>query len=433
MSKLRLAPTDYVAALGMFSYAASVAATPIILVQMSQDLSFSLAEGGGIEAVRAVFLLAILIGSGAAAARIGTQNTLAFGGILLAAGLAAYALAPSYVVVLVAIVLVGLGGGVLEALLNPLVQDAHPGDSGRYLNFVNAFFSAGVLVSVLVVGDLLTRGVSWRILLAGVGVLSLATGLLFAVMHRVGSAGAASNEAAASAAAGESPADAASTAAGEQTAGATSAAEGEVLSDRARTMWSHTAEIAKDRDFWLFSIAMFCGGGAEGAFTFWSASYIQLHFNTLARAGAIGTAVFAAGMVVGRMGSGRFVRQSGIRRLIIGSAIVGVVASLGAWAVQSVLAFYLVVFAAGLSIACFWPSIQSYAASVMDVDSTTLFILLSCFGIPGFGLTSWMMGLIAEGYGLRTSLLLIPVLLALLSVVMILSRKPLQTTHAELE
>lgn len=386
---------DYAAALGMFVYAASVVTTPIILLRIAQELGFGLAEGGGIEAVRAGFLLAILIASGAAAARFGKTRSLGTGGLVLAAGLFTYALAPTYGVVLAAIVLVGLGGGILEALLNPLIQEEHPEDSGRFLNVLNAFFSIGVLTSVLVVGDLLTRGVSWRVLVSGIGVLAAASGALFFVF-------------------------------GHRNTSATASIEGVGSKDDAGkdvvSLRSRMRVIVRDRRFWLFSIAMFCGGGAEGAFTFWSASYIQLNFGGLARAGAFGTAVFAAGMVVGRVASGHLVTQDRLRVLIVASAVLGVGASLGAWAVETMVSFMAVIFCAGLTIACFWPSIQSHAASSMNVDSTMLFILLSCAGIPGFGLVSWIMGLIAEAFDLRTSLLVIPLLLAALSAVMVASR-----------
>ena len=179
MPQSSFARLDAAASLGMFTYASSVVVTPIILLRIAEELSFGLAQGGGIEAVRAGFLVAVLVASGAAAARFGKAHSLGAGGIVLSAGLFAYALAPSYAVVLVAIILVGLGGGVLEALLNPLVQDAHPENSGRYLNIVNAFFSVGIMTSVLLVGDLLTRGVSWRLLVAALGALAGLSGILF--------------------------------------------------------------------------------------------------------------------------------------------------------------------------------------------------------------------------------------------------------------
>ena len=128
---------------------------------------------------------------------------------------------------------------------------------------------------------------------------------------------------------------------------------------------------------------MFFGGGAEGAFTFWSASYAQLNLDALARGGALATAAFSGGMVVGRLASGHLVRQEHLHRLIIASAFLGVVASLAAWAASGLVAFMAVVFVAGLAIACFWPSIQSHAAAEMPVDPTMLFILLSVGGVPG--------------------------------------------------
>ncbi len=402
MAPLKLTRLDYVAALGMFTYASSVVVTPIVLLRIAEDLVFGLAEGGGIEAVRAGFLLAILIASGFAAAHFGKTRSLAAGGMILAAGLFGYAVAPTYGVVLGSVVLVGLGGGILEALLNPLVQDEHPEDSGRYLNLVNAFFSVGVVTAVLIVGDLLTRGVSWRILVAGLGVVALTSGVLFVIFgHAPARSGAAAGPAAANGASG-----------------------GVDIETADIPVWSHAREVVADRTFWFLAVAMFAGGGAEAAFTFWSASYVQLGFGVLARGGAFATASFAGGMVVGRLTSGHFVRQDQLHILIIGSALFGVVSGLAAWAVTGFVAFMVAVFAAGLSIACFWPSIQSYAAAEMpDVDSTMLFILLSVGGIPGFGFSSWIMGVIAESYGLRTSLLVIPALLILLAAMMVISRR----------
>jgi fucose permease len=287
-------------------------------------------------------------------------------------------------VVLAAAVLVGLGGGVFEALLNPLVQDAHPEDSGRYLNITNAFFSVGILVSVLAVGELLTRGVSWRLLVAGIGAVALVSGMLFFPLVRA-----------------------------------------ERIERRNRhsrpSVRRQVRAILGDRLFWVFLVAMFCGGGAEGGFTFWSASYAQLNLGAMARGGAFATAAFSAGMVTGRLASGHFVSQNRLHVLIIASALIGVGASFGAWAVSGLPTFMAILFVAGLSIACFWPSIQSHAAMRIKLDSTMLFILLSVGGIPGFGLTSWIMGIIAEKTDLRTSLLVIPGLLLVLALVMVLA------------
>jgi hypothetical protein len=56
-----------------------------------------------------------------------------------------------------------------------------------------------------------------------------------------------------------------------------------------------------------------------------------------------------------------------------------------------------------------------------------LFILLSCAGIPGCGVITWVMGLLGNVGGLRVSFLVIPVCFAILAALiaadMIASRR----------
>lgn len=390
---------DVAGAAGFLVYAASVVVTPIVLLVLAKDLSFGLAEGGGIEAIRAMFLLLILVASGAAAVRWGKVILLAGGAAVLSVGLLTYAFAPVYGVVLAAMVLVGVGSGVLEALVNPLVQDLHPEESGRYLNVVNAFFSIGVMGTVLVAGQLLTVGVHWRYLVGGLGVASASVAVFFLVAgwrehqrFRRRQQGARDRK-------GTSP-------------------------------WQLSKQILRERGFWFLALAMFTGGGAEGAFTFWTASYVQIHFGALARGGAFGTAAFAGGMVVGRLAFGHYVQQKGLRTLIITSAVAGIAISGAAILANTTWSFFILLFGAGLSVACFWPSIQSFSAEVLPVDSTMLFVLLSCAGIPGFGLTSWFMGLIAEQWGLRASLVIIPAYLLILAVTMLSRHTPTDAVNS---
>ncbi|MBT3274637.1 MAG: MFS transporter, partial [Spirochaetales bacterium] len=284
---------DYAASVAFIAYSSSVAITPICLIKLMEELSFSMAGGGGIEAVRTVLVVVVLLLSGFAAARWGKSRILIVGSLLLAVGMGAYALAPAYIVVLSAMVFVGLGGGIVEGLVNPLVQDTHPEDSGKYLNIVNAFWSIGVLSSVLISGMLLTRGVSWRYLMAGSSVLGLLSALLLYAFREKKPAATSQNEAA--------------------NTRQTGTAE----------TWRLTKEILKTKRFRAFAAAMFTGAGAEATFTFWSASYLQIHFQTLPRAGGFGTAFFAAGMIAGRMLSGHYVKQENLRTLILVSATAG--------------------------------------------------------------------------------------------------------------
>ncbi len=382
--KQALQAADKAASLALYSYAAGITVTPICLVHLSAIFSLSLSQGSGIEAVRALFIVITLVGSTFIAAALGKMRSLGAGALLMGAGLLLYAAAPGYLVILLAAALVGAGGGLIEALVNPLVQELHPADSGRHLNTVNAFFSVGVFVTVLSAGELLTRGVSWRLLFGVTGLIALGTGLVFMVLRRRG------------------------------------------VREKRRSMGqvlSHKKEILRHPRFPVFAAMMFLAGGTEGAFTFWSASYIQINFGALPRMGGIGTACFAGGMLIGRFAGGHFVSQKGVPRLIALSALLGIISALAASFVTGLLLFLVVLFFAGLSVACFWPSIQSYAAERIGSDPTALFVLLSFAGIPGFGAVPWFMGMMGDRFGLRAGFFLLPFLFLLLLGLLFVERK----------
>jgi fucose permease len=386
MKKMKMTLMDWSSSISLFAYASSMVATPICLVVLMKEMGLNLTEGGSIETVRTLLLIGVLIISGMAAARCGKTALLNAGGYLLSAGLFLYALAPSYVTVLAAMVLVGLGGGFIEALINPLVQDLHPRDSGRYLNVTNAFFSMGVLITVLSVGELLTLGLPWRAIMGGLGFVFLGISLFFTLASRHAHK------------------------------------TGQIPADSYENPVHHARKLLKQKRFWVFALAMVCGGGSEAAYTFWSASYIQIHYAALPRTGALGTASFASGMIVGRLGSG-LVRQDLQARQILISAAGGLVFSMGFFWLDSLYSLMILLFFAGLAVACFWPSIQSYAADRIEGDSTMLFILLSTAGIPGFSLASWGMGRIGDIWGLRASFTVIPVMFLVLLITIGLERK----------
>jgi len=386
MKKIKMTTMDIAASATLLAYSASAVATPICLLILSRELNLNLTEGGSIEATRAVLLVLVLLFSGFAAAKWGKTAVMTAGCFTLSAGLLCYGLAPSYALILCAMILVGLGGGLIEALVNPLVQDLHPGDSGRYLNVVNAFWSIGVLTTVLIVGDLLTREVSWRWIFFGIAGAAFLISLFF-------------------------------------TAGSRKARrENRIPPEPDGNPLHHTRDLLTNRHFWVFALAMVCGGGVEAAYTFWSASYIQIYYDAVPRAGAVGTAFFASGMIAGRMAGG-LVHQDRLHILILLSALAGFAVSFGFFWITSMAALFILLFLAGLACACFWPSIQSYAADRLKGDSTMMFILLSAMGIPGFAIITWTMGKIGDLYGLRTAFGVIPVLFLLLAATILADRK----------
>jgi MFS family permease len=379
---------DYASFLAFVAYAAGSVVVPVSLVSLARELDFrlergGLAAGGALHLGRTMAMVASLLLCGFWAGRWGKRRTLGVAVLLMGLGMGLCALAPAYGFVFLALVVAGLGEGVIEGLATPFVQDLHPKEPGRYINFSHAFWSIGVLATVLLAGALLSRGVSWRLITGGVSAVALLPALLLL---------------------GPVPPEQAYP------------EQPEPL-DRT-TVWNQMRSILAIPGFWRYFAAMFVAGGGEFCITFWCASYLQLHFAASAWIGGVGTACFAAGMVLGRTCEGYWIPQQHLKALIVGSALAGTAITLCLPLAASLGLFLLLLFLAGIATAPFWPSVQSHSADRLpQVDTTMLFILLACAGVPGCGVATWLMGYLGnQSGGLGHAFYLVPACYLLLAL-----------------
>ncbi|MHB9133768.1 MAG: MFS transporter [Armatimonadota bacterium] len=371
---------DYAAFQSFFAYAAGSVVVPVALVSLARELGFSLehggmTSGGALHLGRTLPMVAAMLLCGFASGRWGMRRTLGVSVAFMSLGVLLCAIAPIYGVLFFALMIAGVGEGVIEGLATPFVQNLHPGEPGRYINFTHSFWSIGVLVTVVVTGVLISQGVSWRLVVAVVALLGLLATTMLLLPERTGNAYP------------EHP---------------------EPI--HWKTIWGYALEICRIRRFWLFFAAMFVAGGGEFCLTFWCASFIQLNFLDAAWAGGLGTACFAGGMVLGRTGWGYLIKQHQLKQLIFWSAIAGTLITLFFPLVASIWVLFALLFAAGIATAPFWPSVQSHCTDRLpQADTTMLFILLSCAGIPGCGVFTWLMGYLGDhAGGLRVAFYLVP-------------------------
>lgn len=377
---------DIAASAALFIYASSMVITPICLLAMAREFGFNYSGGGALGGMKSILILAALLFSGLLASKITKRISVAAGLIIIGMSLIGSGLAQRYTTVLLYMVFMGIGSGLIEALTNPLVHDAHPNESNKYLNYVNAFYSIGVVFTVLIIGLLLTRQIPWRSLFIASGICALLSALLFL------------------------PKD------------------DSIIESGESIHWSRWLECIRQGNFWILAGAIFFGGGAEAAFTFWTASYIQVNFSTMADAAGVGTGLFALAMALGRIFTGRMTAgHAKDRWLLLGASVLGLLTSLLVYRTPSLIMLYIMLFLSGLSVAPYWPTIQSVSTSYVRGDSTLLFILLSCFGIPGIGAVTWFMGYLGDLYGLRQALVVIPasyaVLIGLFALLIVRTQK----------
>ncbi len=387
--KMHFGRFDYAAFLSFFAYAAGSVVVPVLLVVLARDLDFSLehgglSAGGALHMGRTIPMVASMLLCGFLAGKWGKRRIMGWSVVLMGSGMGLCAVAPAYGVLFLALMIAGTGEGIIEGLATPFVQDLHPNEPGRYINFTHGFWSIGVMVTVLATGALLTFGVSWRIIVGAMTIFAAIAALFLLLPTRKGH---------------EYP------------------EHPEPI--HWKTVWAHALAIFKIPRFWIFFAAMFVAGGGEFCLTFWSASYIQLNLSSAPWAGGVGTAFFAAGMVLGRTGWGYLIKQHQLRQLIVLSALGGMLITLVFPLLENLWFFFALLFLSGVATAPFWPSIQSYCTDCLPQNDTTmLFILLSCSGVPGCGVFAWLMGVLGNhSGGLRHAFYLVPACYLLLAAI----------------
>jgi fucose permease len=361
---------------------------PVSLPEISKTFSTNYAEGGALESAKSVVILIMLLLSGILAQRWGKKRFLALGQFLYVVGFLMASVSQSYITLVLALMLLGVGGGLAEALLNPLIVDIHGQDSGRFLNISHAFFPVGVMTAALLFGELLTLGFPWRALFQIAAVGALVVAILFTVLRFP-------------------PAE------------------------RDDSSYPRQfASILSLAGFWLFALAIFLGGSIESALTFWSRTYVESYLSDLPRAGALAVVVFAAAMATGRFLAGYLSHKVSYNTILISSAILGVGVSFMLPYATSLPTFYTLLALAGLATASFWPTILAEADAYLPVNTTILFVLLASAGILGFGFTPWVMGIIGDTAELRTGFIIIPALFAGLILLLAVERRLSKTASS---
>lgn len=408
MRPLNLQRYDAAAFASLAAYAAGATAVPVAMVQMSADLGFALDAGGmgaagGLALAKTLTVVVAMVGSAFLAARWGKRPTLSGAVLVMGLGTAAAACAPGYGLLLLAFCLAGLGEGGVEALTTPFVEALHPDAPGRYINLTHAFWSVGVGVAVLGTGAWLAAGGSWRVPLLVIAAAAVISAVL---VLRPPAPGAAYPEAAAA-----------------STPGAGAAA------------WREARALAATGRFWFFFAAMAFAGGGEFGLTFWAASYIQLGVaggdTAAAWRGGVGTACFAGGMFAARLGWGMMLGEDRLRGLILGSAAGGVAVTAVLPLAHGFGLLCVLLAAAGVATAPFWPSVQALAARRLGRDDpTVLFVLLSCAGVPGCGLVVGLMGWTGDRVGLQAAFFVVPACFLVLALLVVAATRAPRAARA---
>ena len=132
------------------------------LSALLDDLNFSYSFGGTIVMSAYLgFLIATLL-TGALSDVAGQKVVIFTACACLFVGIVGYSMASMFLILAMAMLVIGLGLGSLELGGNSIIVDLHHQGKGRYLNLLAFFHGVGSMVAPLYAGLLLTAGLSWR-------------------------------------------------------------------------------------------------------------------------------------------------------------------------------------------------------------------------------------------------------------------------------
>jgi fucose permease len=149
---------------GLFAFALTVTITPAAVNQISVELCHrSKALVGYLyEIAMAGFLVCVLLG-GRYSDRRGKLPVLATGGVLMAIGSYVFAHASGYATAMVAVCVMGAGGGLCEGISMAAIADLY--ETRRrtpMMNLAQVFFAVGAVVGPSGVSWLLAKHLDWR-------------------------------------------------------------------------------------------------------------------------------------------------------------------------------------------------------------------------------------------------------------------------------
>jgi fucose permease len=349
----------------------------------------SIIERFGIDKAQAgalflVMTLGILAGSlvfGPMVDRYGYKGILLVAAILIFLGLQGIAFAPSLRILRAAIVLIGFGGGMINGSTNALVADISSEARGANLNLLGVFFGIGA-VGVPFALATFAGQFSQAALTSFVGALVIVPVIAFALT--------------------QFPPP-------KQPQGFPIAAAG---------------GLARDPLLLLMGMMLFLESGLEITVGGWTSTFVHEVLAVSAGKALVVLSLYWLGMMLARLALGTVLKEASHFTVLYVCIAIGLVGSALLLTANSVMAAAIGVFLIGIGFAAMFPMVLGFIGDRYADLSGTAFSLAIAMALIGGMLLPYVAGILGGRFGMRQSLVIVPVALVMLGILLgILSRR----------
>ena len=349
---------------GIFVFGIVMAILGAILPSLFERIRFNKSEAGNLFFFMNLAMLGMSVVFGPVVDRFGYRIFLAMCGLLVAASLFLFTIAATYSLLVLAALLLGLGGGGLNGGSNALTSDLNPESRSAALNLLGIFFGFGALLIPFLIGTLLGR-IGLKPILVIATSLSLVPFVFFLLLRFP----------------------------------AAKQVQGFPLR-RAAGVVGHPL-------LWLCGFLLFFQSGNEFTVGGWISTYLNENFRFSPMSASLVLAGYWGAMMVGRLiVSRKLVRVWRNETLILSSAVLSLAGTaLVAAAPSGILAATGVVLT-GLGFAAIFPTTLAIAGEDFSDLTGTAFSVIFMVALAGGMTAPWLAGKVANASGLRTGLII---------------------------
>lgn len=353
----------------MMALAIGLNLLPVFLTHLSERFggaSGLAAEQLGRLGAAGFFGLVIgIVITGPLADRWGAKPFAQLGNGLIALSLLGLAFAPTYEMLAIGLVVLGLGAGILDMVLSPVVAALNPERRAAAMNWLHSYYCVGAVVTILVGTVLLRLGFGWRMACLALAPLPLLLIIGFAPR-----------------------------------AFPSMAVEG------TRT---RVRDLLRRGWFLLALAAIFLGGATELGMAQWLPAYAETSLGFPAWIGGTSLLLFSVAMALGRMVVGAAGTRWNPYTIMALSCATSVVLFLAASFFPEDRVALVACILAGFTGSCLWPTMLAVTADRYPQGGASMFALLAAFGNAGGIAMPWLVGWVADRkdlhWGLATSAL----------------------------
>lgn len=349
----------------LFSYAAALTITQALISEMGRYYGITTSKLSWLYFAQMTGFLVAILWAGGYSDRNGKLPILIGGAIVMAVGAFVLVWPSTFVIAIIAVLLMGIGGGLSEGSSMALVADIYRGPRQTpMLNCSQAIFGVGAVTTPLIISVLLHAGIKWQYGFIGVGISCTISAVLAytAFIMRY-----------------EKPVGSHSETANWRT----------ILSDRL-VLW--------------LAIGLMLYVGSECGQACWLTAYFERYLGSAPYQAAYSPAFFWMGITFGRLAGAwtlKYMTEITLIRWCLGLAALCQATLL---TLNTSISGFIATLALGFCLGPLFPTIASYAAAAYPQASGTVFALVSAFGSIGNAVFAPVIGGLADVAGMRPAL-----------------------------